>query len=153
MRNEPTPGLHRVILWRAQSENQYSNEEHRNCQQREHQYRDEQDECDDCKNADPYDPHEIDKWAHCFRLSIEVSNSVLKRALTVKISAFKIHIDVFGATTRAHRPVIIHKPNGLPAVVAWRSFFHYVKAHTRSISCGYYKVSLVDQMDITFSRI
>ena len=117
-----------------------SDEEYRKCQQREHQYRDEQDECDDCKNADPYDPHEIDKWAHCFYLPIEVNNSVFKGALTVKIATFKIHVDVFGSTTRAHRPVVIHKPNRLPAIIAGGSFLHHVKAHTSSVSVGYYTV-------------
>ena len=126
------------------SKYEHSDEEYRKCQQREHQYRDEQDECDDCKNADPYDPHEIDKWAHCFYLPIEVGNSVFKGALTVKISTFKIHVDVLGSTTWAHRPVIIQKPNWLPAVVARRSFFHHIKAHDRSISLGCYMVSLAN---------
>ena len=122
------------------SKYEHSDEEYRKCQQREHQYRDEQDECDDCKNADPYDPHEIDKWAHCFYLPIEVNDSVFKGALTVKIATFKIHVDVFGSTTRAHRPVIVHKPRRLPAVVTGRSFFHYVKAHEPSVSPGYGRV-------------
>ena len=118
------------------SHNEDSNKEYRNYQQRDHENRDEQDKCDDCENADPYDPHEVNKWAHCFCLSIEVNNSVFKGAFTFKISTFKIHVDVLGSTTRAHRPVIIHKPNRLSAVVARRSFFHYVKAHSPSISLG-----------------
>ena len=117
-----------------------SNEEYRKCQQREHQYRDEQDECDDCKNADPYDPHEVNKWTHHLYLPIEVNNSVFKGALTVKIATFKIHVDVLGSTTRADRPVIVHKPRRLPAIVTGRSFFHYVKAHATSVSPGYGRV-------------
>ena len=123
------------------SKYEHSDEEYRKCQQREHQYRDEQDECDDCKNADPYDPHEVNKWAHCFCLSIEVNNSVFKGALTFKIATFKIHVDVFGSTSRAHRPVVVHKPNWLPAIVAGSSFFHHVKAHDPSIFHGYCTVS------------
>ena len=115
----------------------------RDCKQREHQYRDEHDECDDRENTDPYDPHEVNKWAHYFCLPIEVNNSVFQRALTVKIATFKIHVDVFSATTRAHRPVIIHKPNRLPAIVARHSFFHHVKAHAPTMSLGYCTVSCV----------
>ena len=123
------------------SKYEHSDEEYRKCQQREHQYRDEQDECDDCKNADPYDPHEINKWAHCFCLPTEVNNSVFKGAFTFKISTFKIHVDVFSATSRAHCPVVVHKPNRLPAIIARGSFFHHVKAHVPSISVGYCTVS------------
>ena len=120
---------------------EHSDEEYRDCKQREHQYRDEHYECDDREKADPYDPHEVDKWAHYFCLPIDVDNSVFKGAVTFKIATFKIHVDVFSATTRAHRPVIIHKPNWLPAIIAGGPFFHHVKAHRRSISCGYCMVS------------
>ena len=64
------------------SKYEHSDEEYRDCKQREHQYRNEHYECDDCKNADPYDPHEINKWAHCFDLSIDLINSVFKRTFT-----------------------------------------------------------------------
>jgi hypothetical protein len=67
--------------------------------------------------------------------------SVFKGTVTFKIATFEIHIDVLGSTSRAHRPVVVHKFNRLSAIIAGGSFFHYVKAHTRSISCGYYKVS------------
>ena len=123
------------------SKYEHSDEEYRDCKQREHQYRDEHYECDDREKADPYDPHEVDKWANYFCLPIDLDNSVFKGAVTFKIATFKIHVDVFSATTRAHRPVIIHKPNRLPAIVAGSSFFHHVKAHTPSISIGYCTVS------------
>ena len=113
----------------------------RDCKQREHQYRDEHYECDDREKADPYDPHEVNKWAHCFCLSIEVNNSVFKGAFAFKIATFKIHVDVFSATTRTQCPVVVHKPNRLPAIVAGGSFFHHVKAHVQSISPGYCTVS------------
>ena len=122
------------------SKYEHSDEEYRKCQQREHQYRDEQDECDDCKNADPYDPHEVNKWAHCFCLSIEVNNSVFKGALTFKIATLEIHVDELGSTSRAHCPVVVHKPDRLPAIVTGGSFFHYVKAHKTSVSPGYGRV-------------
>ncbi len=141
MHNDLTPGLYTRYFVRAVSENQYSNEQYRDCNQQDHQYWDEDDECDDCKNADPYDPHEVNKWAHCFCLSIEVNNSVFKGALTFKIPTFKIHADVFSATTRAQCPVVVHKPNRLPAIVAGGSFFHHVKTHVESISLGYCTVS------------
>ena len=123
------------------SKYEHSDEEYRDCKQRENHNRDEHDECDDCKNADPYDPHEVNKWAHYFYLPIGVNNSVFKGALTVKISTFKIHVDVFSATSRAHCPVVVHKPNRLPAIIARGSFFHHVKAHVPSISLGYCTVS------------
>ena len=84
------------------SKYEHPDKEYRDCNQREHQYRDEQDECDDCKNADPYDPHEVNKWSHCFYLSIKVNKSVCKGALTFKISTFKIHVDVLGSTSSAY---------------------------------------------------
>ena len=118
------------------SKYEHSDEEYRDCKQRENHNRDEHDECDDCKNADPYDPHEVNKWAHCFCLSIEVNNSVFKGAFTFKIATFKIHVDVLGSTSRAHCPVVVHKSDRLPAIVARRSFFHHVKAHAPSISLG-----------------
>ena len=71
----------------------------------------------------------------------EVSDLVFKGAFTFKISTFKIHVDVFSATSRAHCPVVVHKPNRLPAIIARGSFFHHVKAHAPSIYLGYYPVS------------
>ena len=93
------------------SKYEHSDEEYRDCKQREHQNRDEQDKRDDRENADPYDPHEVNEWAHYSYLPIEMNNSVFKGAPTVKIATFKIHVDVFGSTTRAYRPIIVHKPN------------------------------------------
>lgn len=86
---------------------EHSDEEYRDCKQREHQYRDEHYECDDREKADPYDPHEVDKWAHYFCLPIDVDNSVFKGAVTFKIATLIIHVDVFGSTSRAHRPVVV----------------------------------------------
>ena len=48
------------------SKYEHSDEEYRDCKQREHQNRDEQDKRDDHENADPYDPHEVNEWAHYF---------------------------------------------------------------------------------------
>ena len=120
---------------------EHSDEEYRDCKQREHQYRDEHYECDDREKANPYDPHEVDKWAHYFCLPMDVNNSVFKRAFTFEIATFKIHVDVFSATTKTQCPVVVHKPNWLPAIIAGGSFFHHVKTHVRSISRGYYTVS------------
>ena len=122
------------------SKYEHSNEEYRDCQHRDHQDRKKQNERNDRKNINQYDSHEIARGAHSFDLPMDVNNSVFKRAFTFEIAAFEIHVDVFSSTTRAHRPVIVHKPDGLPAIVARRSFFHHIKAHPPSISLGYYTV-------------
>ena len=125
------------------SKYEHSDEEYRDCQHRDHQDRKKQNERNDRKNINQSDSHEIDKGAHSFDLSMDVNNSVFKRAFTFEIAAFEIHVDVFSSTTRAHRPVIVQKPNWLPAIVARRSFFHHVKAHAPSIPIGYCTVSKV----------
>ena len=127
------------------SKYEHSDEEYRDCQHRDHQDRKKQNERNDRKNITQYDSHEIARGAHSFDLPMDVNNSVFKRAFTFEIAAFEIHVDVFSSTTRAHRPVIVHKPNGLAAVITGSSFLHHVKAHTRSISRGYctvFRVSL-----------
>ena len=57
-----------------------------------------------------------------------------------------IHVRIFRSASRAHRLVIVHKSNGLPAEITCRSFFKIVKAHIQSISPGYCTVSQSDPL-------
>ena len=123
------------------SKYEHSDEEYRDCQHRDHQDRKKQNERNERKNINQSDSHEIARGAHSFELSMDVNNSVFKRAFTFEIATFKIHVDVLGSTSGAHCPVVVHESNRLPAIVAGRAFFHHVKTHAPSISVGYYTVS------------
>lgn len=63
-------------------------------------------------------------WIDISTKNISFTNFVFNNFITGVI-----HIRIFRPTSGAHRLVIVHKLNGLPAEITCHSFFKIVKAH------------------------